>query len=575
MSLAHKIFASLKAGGDGAASSSPTTATASASPSSSWNERFLHVAVQGCCHGELDRIYDACREHERQTGKRIDLLLCCGDFQAVRTAPDMDSMAVPDKYKVLGDFHKYYADIKAVGATPAATATASAAVPAPYLTIFVGGNHENSDLLAQESYGGFVAPNIFYLGHSGVIVVDDELTIAGLSGIFKEQDYDRVYPPRPYAASYVAKKAAYHVRRIEVAKLHAYVRAVEQRRAGGPTTAAPLAPPLVDIFLSHDWPVGITAHGDEAQLLRFKPFFAEDIRRRALGNPHTMALLREARPTYWFAAHLHCYFEATISHAKARTAASGSGAAAAEETTRFVALDKCDKGHGFLTFIDIPRRRRGGNDAEAVPAESADRPATAPPAESVRGAARIRRDPLWLRVLQASHACVAANRTAGFDAAAVSEGGNTATPLSSAALSAPTTEALLTALHLPPALPLQQAASPTAPAPEPALHSNRGRYEANNREGGTGPVAPGYARPHPHQRPRTEAPLYASHGAPSPTSHQPPPRTSTLDFFEDVGTTRSAPASSAGVVPAATPSTPPSAPAGAVLSWFEDTSQPP
>lgn len=37
-------------------------------------------------------------------------------------------------------------------------------------------------------YGGWVAPNIYYLGHSGVVKVGD-LRIGGISGIYDERDY--------------------------------------------------------------------------------------------------------------------------------------------------------------------------------------------------------------------------------------------------------------------------------------------------------------------------------------------------------------------------------------------------
>jgi len=40
------------------------------------------IAVEGCCHGELDAIYAAIQETERREGVKVDLLLCCGDFEA-------------------------------------------------------------------------------------------------------------------------------------------------------------------------------------------------------------------------------------------------------------------------------------------------------------------------------------------------------------------------------------------------------------------------------------------------------------------------------------------------------------
>jgi lariat debranching enzyme len=64
------------------------------------------IAVEGCCHGELDTIYAAMQRLEAKEGVKIDLLICCGDFQAVRNEDDLACMSVPDKYKVLGTFYK-------------------------------------------------------------------------------------------------------------------------------------------------------------------------------------------------------------------------------------------------------------------------------------------------------------------------------------------------------------------------------------------------------------------------------------------------------------------------------------
>ena len=108
----------------------------------------LRIAVQGCCHGQLDQIYQTIQAEESRTGNKVDLLLCCGDFQSLRNIADLASMAVPDKYKELGTFYKYY----------------SGQVVAPVLTIFIGGNHEASVSLQELFYGGWVAENIYYLG---------------------------------------------------------------------------------------------------------------------------------------------------------------------------------------------------------------------------------------------------------------------------------------------------------------------------------------------------------------------------------------------------------------------------
>lgn len=40
------------------------------------------VAVEGCCHGELEDIYATVRQLQEQKQTKIDLLIICGDFQA-------------------------------------------------------------------------------------------------------------------------------------------------------------------------------------------------------------------------------------------------------------------------------------------------------------------------------------------------------------------------------------------------------------------------------------------------------------------------------------------------------------
>ena len=74
----------------------------------------------------------------------------------------------------------------------------------------------------------------------------------------------------------------------------------------------------IDIFLSHDWPCGISAYGNEKRLLKIKPFFKDDIRTGKLGSPPMMHLLTLLQPSHWFAAHLHVQFTAEVNHAEPR-----------------------------------------------------------------------------------------------------------------------------------------------------------------------------------------------------------------------------------------------------------------
>ena len=66
----------------------------------------MKIAVEGCAHGELDRIYETIQIIEKKQNVKIDLLLICGDFQAVRNEGDLKSMAVPKKFQKMNTFYK-------------------------------------------------------------------------------------------------------------------------------------------------------------------------------------------------------------------------------------------------------------------------------------------------------------------------------------------------------------------------------------------------------------------------------------------------------------------------------------
>jgi len=88
---------------------------------------------------------------------------------------------------------------------------------APILTIFIGGNHEASNYLQELPYGGWVAPNIYYLGYAGVVQVAG-IRIAGLSGIYKSRHWMQGhYEKPPYTDSTI--RSVYHIRNIEVFRL--------------------------------------------------------------------------------------------------------------------------------------------------------------------------------------------------------------------------------------------------------------------------------------------------------------------------------------------------------------------
>lgn len=262
------------------------------------SESGLRIAVEGCGHGVLNEIYASVHESCKRKGwPGVDLLIIGGDFQvcsasthsrlqltvqAVRNAHDLKAVSMPPKYYDMRDFHEYYAGTRT----------------APYLTIFIGGNHEASNYLWELYYGGWVAPRIYYMGAANVIRLGP-LRIAGLSGIWKGYNYNKPHFERlPYNGDDL--RSIYHVRELDTRKLL-------QIRS------------QVDVGLSHDWPRGMEWKGNHQQLFRFKPYFEEEAKAGSLGSVAAAKVLDRLRPAYWFSAHMHARYSAIWDHGEAQS----------------------------------------------------------------------------------------------------------------------------------------------------------------------------------------------------------------------------------------------------------------
>jgi len=260
-------------------------------------------AVEGCCHGELDSIYASLSDLEQRHAVKVDVLLICGDFQAVRNAADLATMACPPKYRSMQTFYKYYTGAKV----------------APVLTIVIGGNHEASNHLWELYYGGWLAPNIFFLGYAGVVNIGG-VRIGGLTGIYNRKHYQMGhYEAPPFSDDDM--RSTYHVRELEALRLKQ------------------LRQPL-DIMLSHDWPQHIAKHGNLQGLYRRKAFLQPEVEDGSLGSPPALELLQALKPSYWFSAHLHVKYAAVVPH--------DDGTA-----TRFLSLDKCLPRRDFLQLVRL------------------------------------------------------------------------------------------------------------------------------------------------------------------------------------------------------------------------------
>ena len=273
---------------------------------------------------------------------------------------------MPVKYRRLGDFHRYYSGERT----------------APILTIVIGGNHEASNYLWELYFGGWLAPNIYYLGAAGCVQVGG-LVIAGASGIYKFNDYNKGhYERQPYSPGDL--RSVYHTRLFEISKLCFLHRP--------------------DIFLSHDWPNTIEQYGEVHELIRKKPFFRQEIETSSLGSPPLQSVLMALHPRHWFSAHLHVRYAAKIlfdgpSPTKVPTASylppiqlhvadepnpealeidddfdeppnkavqdTAKPTAADADITEFLALSKCSPRLDYLEYIDVPSSHDA--DLSAVP----------------------------------------------------------------------------------------------------------------------------------------------------------------------------------------------------------------
>ncbi|EOD12981.1 hypothetical protein EMIHUDRAFT_76618 [Emiliania huxleyi CCMP1516] len=243
----------------------------------------MRIALVGCGHGELDSIYASVAQIEAVHQTTVDLLLICGDFQVLRWPR-----------------------------TPIAAAVAACACAAT--------------TPARLYYGGWVAPNIYFLGYAGVVSVGG-VRIGGLSGIYNGRHYHTGHcEAPPYSDSDM--RSAYHVLRL-----------------------LQLRQPM-DVFLSHDWPAHIATMGDTNALLRKKSFLRDEAvvpgppSQAARTLPAGEQLLKHLKPDYWFAAHLHVKFAAVVQHA--------AGASA----TRFLSLDKCLPQRDFMQASHRPPEPR-------------------------------------------------------------------------------------------------------------------------------------------------------------------------------------------------------------------------
>jgi len=213
----------------------------------------VNFAVVGDVHSKQDAMYGAALQWEQDNQKAIDAILQVGDFETIRNEADLAHYHAPQKYHKISDFADYFTGEK----------------EAPFLTVFTGGNHEAWGVLAKHNAGGFLAPNVFYLGRSGVINIKG-VNVAGLTGVF---DRDKYTQPLPEEPCYEWK----------------YYREPDVKR---------LLDREIDILLLHDWMAPLS----EVEISSGENL--PESLQRALATP-TLDLIQKTHPAHVFMGHRH------------------------------------------------------------------------------------------------------------------------------------------------------------------------------------------------------------------------------------------------------------------------------
>lgn len=288
----------------------------------------MNIAAIGCTHGNLDTLFEEVDQYEALSGKHIDLIIACGDVQTLRNETDLPFLAIPNKYKkgLCGDFHKYYKGIS------------KASKP----LIFIGGNHEASSYLRENMLGGYLAENIYFLGYSGVLDVsinDAKLRIMGVSGIFKFYDFSKGYSDVLDGSSV---RVEHHVKDVDIFKLLLFdhlvkckymiggdklesFMGVEVNEEKQPEGEAGVKFPegffgtantnkVAKVSLTHDWPSLIFQGPAKPNILKYKPFFEDDIYKNFIGNKGGDMLLTLTEPHVHLSGHYHFYQESHLFH---------------------------------------------------------------------------------------------------------------------------------------------------------------------------------------------------------------------------------------------------------------------
>lgn len=232
--------------------------------------RPVTFACAGDVHGRHRELVDLLLDAEARLGRSVDFVLQAGDFEPIRHADDLRTMAAPARYRQLGDFPAVW-----VG---------ELALPRP--VFFIGGNHEPVGFLKQHPDGFTLCHNCTYLGRAFAGSIQG-VRVCALSGIYHPGKFTEPLP------------AANGKRQVSP-KEYSYFRE--------PHVEFLLDQPGTDVLVLHEWPAGVVAAEDAAEFERRR----RSLRYDAVGNEWARLLVDHLRPALVIAGHMHHPYRSTV-----------------------------------------------------------------------------------------------------------------------------------------------------------------------------------------------------------------------------------------------------------------------
>lgn len=226
----------------------------------------LLVAGVGDIHGRFHRVNEWLETLSASLGRPVDLVLAVGDVEAFRHADDHRRKAA--KRGMPAEFAEYADGVRQV----------------KWPLYFIGGNNEDFEALHDAPEGFQLAPNVHYLGRSGLKELHG-LRVGYLSGIHAPRFYEQPLK-RP--------------RSLDTAKQAGYFRVAEVERISTQRD--------MDVLLVHEWPRGLPQRAQEREL----PPPGRALPNYWIGNPITRRLVETVHPKWVLCGHSHRSFAVTL-----------------------------------------------------------------------------------------------------------------------------------------------------------------------------------------------------------------------------------------------------------------------